>query len=369
MSDILKRSRCSFLFAVLITTVNAVAQEDINATKHSDVPAMAPVDGTIGYAVTSMFEAIFQTPDGLEECPEGNNLGPRERFLALYPEGTHRPLVETQLNSEIRMWHPSPDDPEEFRYLEAQGPNALGLNLDGETSPNDFTHPNGTEGIDNQIYRLIGCLQGYRAPVGLYYFAYTRETRRRDNRLLIEITGVDDLSNDDEVIVNLYKGRDQMLTDATGEEYVAGGSQRIDTRNGSRTTQQTRGRIVDGVLTTEPIPEFLISYNFLFTISVQKFRDFRLQLSLTPTRAEGLSGGYVQTEAWMTHVNRNISSHHLAAGMAPTAQMNQVIRRLADAYPDPETGENTHISHAYNIEATQVFILHPDEESGIANVN
>ena len=291
------------------------------------------------------------------------NLGPRERFTALYPEGTHRPLVETQLNSEIQMWHPSPDDPEEFRYLEAQGPTALGLNLDGEISPNDFTHPDGTEGIDNQIYRLIGCLHGYRGPAGLFYFAYRQETRRRDNRLLIEVTGVDDLSNDDEVIVNLYRGRDAMITDATGLKYVAGGSQRIDTRMGSRTTQQTRGRIVDGVLTTEPIPEFLISYNLLRTISVHKFRDFRLRLSLTPTRAEGLSGGYVETAAWMTHVNRNISSHHLSAGMAPTAQMNQVIRRLADAYPDPETGENTHISHSYKIEAVQVFIIHPEEEN------
>ena len=371
MSDILKISRYSFLIAgLLITTVNAVAQEDTIATRHQDVPAMVPVDGTIGYAVATIFEAIYQTPGGIEECPEGMNLGPRERFVALYPEGTHRPLVETQLNSEIRMWHPSPDDPEEFRYLEAQGPIALGLNLDGEISPNDFTHPDGTGGIDNQIYRLVGCLGGYRGPDGLYSFAYRNETRRRDNRLLIEITGVDDLSNDDEVIVNLYRGRDDMITNAKGGlNYVAGGSQRIDTRMGSRTTQQTRGRIVDGVLTTEPIPEFLISYNFLSTISVQKFRDFRLQLSLTPTRAEGLSGGYVQTEAWMTHVNRNISSHHLAAGQTPTAQMNQVIRRLADAYPDPETGENTHISHAYVIEAIQVFIIHPDEESGAANPN
>jgi hypothetical protein len=49
--------------------------------------------------------------------------------------------------------------------------------------------------------------------------------------------------------------------------------------------------------------------------------------------------------------------------------MYKVIRRLADAYPDPETGENTHISHAYKVEATQVFIIHPDEASSIAKVN
>jgi hypothetical protein len=359
----LLRSHCYFLIAVLITAIDVAAQEYTNAAKHQDVPALAPVGGTIGYAVTSMFEAIYQTPDGKEECPEGMNLGPRERFVALYPEGTHRPLVETQLDSEIRMWHPSPEDPEEFRYLEAQGPIAPGLNLDGEISPNDFTHPDGTRGVDNQIYRLIGCLNGYRGPDGLYAFAFPQEFRRRDNRLLIEITDVDDLSNDEEVIVSLYRGRDELITDASGINVVAGGSQRIDARMASRTTQQTRGRIVDGVLTTEPIPEFLISYNFLRTNSVHKFRDFRLQLSLTPTRADGLSGAYVDAEAWMTHVNRNISSHHLSAGMAPTAQMNQVIRRLADAYPDPETGENTHISHSYRIEAVQVFIIHPDEEN------
>ena len=127
MSDILKISRCSFLIAgLLITTVNAVAQEDASATRYQDVPAMAPVDGTIGYAVTGIFEAIYQTPGGIEECPEGMNLGPRERFVALYPEGTHRPLVETQLNSEIRMWHPSPDDPEEFRISGSTGAHSAG---------------------------------------------------------------------------------------------------------------------------------------------------------------------------------------------------------------------------------------------------
>ena len=363
MSCTLLRILNGFLTVVLFTAVNATAEENTNATGHQDVPALAPVDGTIGYAVWYMFEAMYQTPGGKEECPEGMNVGPRERFGMLYPEGANRLLAETQLVSEMRIWHPSADDPEEFRYLEAQGSTALGLNLDGEISPNDFTHPDGTLGVDNQIYRLIGCLHGFRGPEGLLAFGYPNEVRkRRGNRLLIEITGVDDLSNDDEVIVSLYRGSDHLTTDASGVT-VAGGSNRIDVRRGSRTTQQTRGRIIDGVLTTEPIPELLLSYNWSAVMSVQKFRDFRLKLSLTPTHASGLSGGYVDAEAWVTHLNRNVSSHHLSASMAPTAQMHQVARRLADAYPDPETGENTHISHSYKIEAAQVFIIHPDEEN------
>jgi 7-keto-8-aminopelargonate synthetase-like enzyme len=90
---------------------------------------------------------------------------------------------------------------------------------------------------------------------------------------------------------------------------------------------------------------------------------------LTPASAEGVTGGYVEIENWMKQLTKNASSHHLSAAAAPASSMYKVIRRLADAYPDPETGENTHISHAYKVEATQVFIIHPDEASSIAKVN
>ncbi len=37
------------------------------------------------------------------------------------------------------------------------------------------------------------------------------------------------------------------------------------------------------------------------------------------------------------------------------------MRRVADAYPDPKTGENTALSSAITISMAQVFIEHPEE--------
>ncbi|MCH8073396.1 MAG: hypothetical protein IIA09_15765, partial [Proteobacteria bacterium] len=44
------------------------------------------------------------------------------------------------------------------------------------------------------------------------------------------------------------------------------------------------------------------------------------------------------------------------------------LRRLADAYPDPETGANTAISTALDVKLTQVFIVHPPGEAAVAEL-
>ena len=56
-------------------------------------------DGRIGYVLTAKNVAIWQSPDGKVECPEGVNDGPREQFKTLYPmdSGARYKFVETQL--------------------------------------------------------------------------------------------------------------------------------------------------------------------------------------------------------------------------------------------------------------------------------
>lgn len=41
----------------------------------------------------------------------------------------------------------------------------------------------------------------------------------------------------------------------------------------------------------------------------------------------------------------------------------KALRRLADAYPDPETSTNTAISTALDVKLTQVDIVHPPENA------
>ena len=122
--------------------------------------------GTIAFALTSLRWATYLTPDGRVNCPDGVNEGPREQFTALFPDnGKGRALADPQLQREVQNWFPT-TAPDYFKFREPQGPNALGLNLDGKVDSDDFTSPEGVPGIDNQLYRVLGCINSYRDAQG-----------------------------------------------------------------------------------------------------------------------------------------------------------------------------------------------------------
>jgi hypothetical protein len=149
---------------------------------------------------------------------------------------------------------------------------------------------------------------------------------------------------------------------------MSGGSQRVDTRWGAKLIRQTQGKIVDSVLTTEPIAEVVIPWMNLNVPTFQIIHDMRLQLKLTPTGAEGLIAGYADVDTWYKQLIRNDSTHHLSNGQISGISLYKALRRLADAYPDPETGANTAISTALDVKLTQVFIVHPPGEATVAGL-
>ena len=143
---------------------------------------------------------------------------------------------------------------------------------------------------------------------------------------------------------------------------MAGGSQRVDTRWGASLIQQTRGKIIDAVLTTEPVNRMVIPWMNLGVPTFQIIRDMRLQLTLTPAGAEGLIAGYADVDTWYKQLIRNDSTHPLSNGQISGISLYKALRRLADAYPDTQTGANTAISTALDVKLTQVFIVHPEGE-------
>ena len=182
------------------------------------------------------------------------------------------------------------------------------------------------------------------------------------NRLLIELTGVDSLVNDSDVTVTTYRGLDGLMSDATGKHYIAGGTQRIDARWGKRYVQHFKGKIIDGVLTTEAA-DLDIPWSETFeTNTIQPVKDLRFHLELTPEGAEGLMGGYVDVEIWHQRLAKAWSTHHQSYGQVSSPSLYRALHRHADAYSEPETGKNTAISSAVEVKFAQVFILHPPQE-------
>lgn len=353
-----------FPLTLFITTLAAAG------TATAELPQPHHKDGRIGYVLTDK-AWVFYEDDGLDvQCPHGlNSSGVREQFAELFPMDGDREwtVVETRLMREGRMWHlDTSEEPLPFPYYEAQGEIAYGMNLDGKVGPNDFRSPDGEEGIDNQLQRAIGCTSGWRSDGQLRHFDSLFAVGHNYNRWMIEVSDVDDLVNDDDVTVTTYRGLDDLFTDAAGDGFLPGGTQRVDWRWGQSFINKTKGKIVDGVLTTEPIKVAKIPWAMRF-VGHYDVLDFRLKLNLRPDGAQGIFAGYVNAEQWTNRLNRNWGAHHQSYGTISAASEYRALRRLADAYPDPETGENTAISGAATITLTQVYILHPSEEQKVAS--
>lgn len=344
----------------------ASGAETATAATTPAAPPSTLKDGTIAYVLTNMYWDIY-SENMKAECPDGiNQEGNREEFKQLFPEGSKRTVVDTQLRREIDGWYPT-TAPEPFPFHYAGGPTSYGMNLDGKVGPNDFTGPEGEKGVDNNLYRVLGCEANYRLPSGVFQvFDQEEVPKEGENRILIELSNVHSLVNDDDVQVTMYRGLDPLLMDATGKSAVPGGSERIDAKWGAKYIQHMHGRIVNGVLTTDAAD---IVYPWaVFYIATDEFmRGAHLRLKLTPTSADGELAGYSDIESWYSQLMRSYSTHHQSYGQQSAPSMYKALRKMADGYPDPKTGANTAISSALHMNFMQAYIV-PESKALVASL-
>jgi hypothetical protein len=343
---------CAVYAAIVLSIVGTTAAR-------ADDSAAAFKDRKIGYALTDARWAIYQTDDGKTECPDGYNEGPRAQFKVLYPNGGT--VAETRLERESASRYPM-DKEDHFPYREAQGKIAIGLNLDGKVGPKDFTSESGETGVDNQLFRAIGCTRLFRAPDGTFaHFTNMWVREMNFNRILVELTNVDSLTDDDAVDVTLYRGKDRLMTDATGANIMPGGSNRVDERFGARFIHHLKGKIENGVLTTEPTDVRWPWAVFLQRPGVYDIRGLRFNVKLGSEHAQGVVAGYADLETWYAQLIRSWSTHHSSYGGLSQPSFYRQLHRLADGYPD-ESGAMTAISSAITVKMTQVFIERAGDE-------
>lgn len=345
-------------------------------------PAQAPGQASIGLVIGGWRFALHETHNARTECPDGFQYKQAQNYAAQFPTPEARKAhgerfgyyVNRGPNGENVFYFPTVvTDPLPFRA--AQGPTAIGLDLDGEqagqgtaeTLPHgNFTSPDGRAGVDNQLYRVIGCTPGWRRGGMIDGIVSSYIRSETQPRLLLEITGVDDERNDPEVTVTTYRGLDPIAADSKGG-LIPWLSQRIDYRGGARYVQRFPGRIVDGVLITEPTDVRLPYYEQPDMAGDRIIRRMRLELRLSPGGAEGLLGGYADLENWYLNYAKTWGAHAIAdvEGWSAPATY-QALRGFAD-FREPETGQVTGISAAYEVAFTRAFIIHsPKGEAAIA---
>jgi hypothetical protein len=323
---------------------------------------------TIAFALTDWSYALVETADGKEECSLGLQAGEVAQFKAQPNYQEHREKFGGTFenrgpNGEKGNFSPTVVQ-DALPWSQLVTKRGFGANLDGTSdghaTPQSCKHEKFTsdsgEHVDNQMARVIGCIQGFRTS-GLTGTFYRNEIPTFSiNRHLIEITGVRSGTNDPDVQVSIYKGIDQLVR-TTGNGFVAYTSQRIDTRF-PQFTIRTHGKIVDGVLITDPVPYARFPLRETANVGERRMHDLVLRLKLTSSGAEGMLAGYEDTAAWWNIKSKGVTPE---LDKYSPAGMYRALQQYADGYPDPTTGQCTAISAAYNIKAIPVIIVHPAE--------
>lgn len=344
------------------------------------VDAMCPEGRSLGYV--QIFE---QSPEGQQR--EGESVAD---FRARVNEGAFGLATfdgkNLCANPEI-----GPPDPH-YKLMTANNIVSFGIDLDGQASTgsgspapgtcahNDLIGIDGRTNVDNQMARVLGC-----DGAGEQYAAADESSTLPSGEngvsemmlqggwgILLQLRGVDSYDNDEHVEVGIYANADPIVLSATREPipYATYAADQDPRFRGEAT-----GRIVDGVLTTDPID---VRFHWLVAgFHLERPLDHaRLQVSFNDEGGmEGYLSGYTPVEE-MFDINYGFRSAKTDAGEpAPdnTKRLlsvlgNSVMGRtchgayaamyqLADGDPDPGTGRCTSISTQYWIRATPAFVV------------
>ena len=241
-----------------------------------------------------------------------------------------------------------------------------GFDLDGKPSTGGFIDPDtGTAGVDNQVYRALGCFTALRAlPPARPGFPSIQWDTTRDQMpaWLVEISDIDNAENDDDVTVRLYRSVEPVIRDALGQTQ-ADMTFRVDPD--PRIQNKAHGKIQNGTLTTDAFNFFMSGDPF--AMPEYELKKARLRLALTPDGAKGILGGYQPWEPIYFSFALGAALHE--SGLSyDIPGIYYALRRLADADPDAKTGQNMSISASYLIEAVPAYIEHGDAKTAQNNL-
>jgi len=341
------------------------------------LPSVARAE-TRGYVV-SWFHMTAYSEDG--DCPDGLNPSADAMFVKIlkgmgktqpeidalmegFPNGKElRPVVMNRgkIDGKPVNVYQNPLSEPDPRISTVKGHFAYGFNLDGKVGPDDFTDPEtGETGVDNQLFRALGCFHTERAkPPGrpTYPFIQWDMTRDQMPAWVIQIAGIergpDGAVKDGDVTISIDRATGPITRNAAGDPQS---DMTFQVGPNPRWHNSAPATIRNGVLTTTATFAFNMGDD-PFAVTEYNIKDTRLRLHINPDGTlKGIMGGY---QPW-----RPIYVSFGLAGSTNEFNLSvdvpgifYALRRLADAYPDPITGQNTAISSAFVIEAVPAFVL------------
>lgn len=246
---------------------------------------------------------------------------------------------------------------------------AYGFNLDGKgaDSPNSFEDPDTHElGVNNQLFRLFGCHNDFRGPPGnatpgYWYTFIFNEVRDNFPAWVITISG-EDLSKDGPVTISIDRSLDRVLEDAN-QTAESGSTFRVDPAPGSVNVFQ--GQLQHGVVTITDNHDLhlLGDPNVVLNLDLT---HTHLRLTMEPNGGlKGFIGGYQRW--WDIFFPFGHAGINFEEQGADIPGIYYGLKNLADADPDPKTGQNQRISATWQLEAVPAFVV-PAQDQNLGSV-
>jgi hypothetical protein len=353
-------------------------------------------DGEAGFVVTEIAYALG--PDGADgACPQGMSAGVRglaeayartpvwERRAGETQQQYDRRLslaINTTADGKNICLNPELSQPDPgWRMVSGRDIKVGGIDLDGRDSASgqppaggscahgDFQGLQGERGIDNQFYRVIGCTTGFQSTGQANQ--WQTEMYTGSWGVLLSVKGIDDMRNDPDVRVGIYASADPIQLSAARNALPFA---TYAIHQDERYHAETRGRIVDGVLSIDPVE--VRFHNVVNSMTDDRvLRDARLRLTFTPDGGmEGYLAGYTPVETMYDLQFGARHSRNARGELAPEPLRRgtsvgraevlghtcnggyHALRQAADGHPDAN-GRCTSISTQYRIRVAPAFVV------------
>ena len=247
------------------------------------------------------------------------------------------------------------------------GKTAYGFDLDGKGAedPDGFLEPDtGESGIDNQLFRALGCSRAFRgtkrAPGAFWAWVWIT-VKDTMPAWLMSVSG-ENLNKDGPVTIVFDRALEYAKSNPNGETRPFM-TYRVDAD--PRSHNEFRGEIKNGVLSVIEPAGFSMLQSTMYVPEIN-LRDTHLRMNMHADGSiEGFIGGY---QSWRD-IYFGLAWGGTAAEVTVTGELPglfYLLKRNADASPDPQTGENRDISAVYRLEAIPAFHVKTERQQALS---
>ncbi len=240
-----------------------------------------------------------------------------------------------------------------------EGAFAYGFDLDDRGAvPGSFTDPEtGESGIDHQLYRALGCARSFRGSLAgrpTYWDWAWGQTRDAQPAWLLTITTDDSGPGPGHsASLRLERAIEHLASNSDGSP-TSHISYRVDPD--PRSHNEFGAEVRGGMLYVTEHKTLRMLQNPLVAPEFE-LRDTHLRIQTNDDGTiRGFVGGYQPwAPIYFGFAGLGIGGEQMVTGDIPA--LYYLLRKHADAEPDPETGINNSISATYYFEAVPAFII------------